>query len=264
MKALRVALIGYGAMGRIVARALAAGVDGVQAGAVLLKRRSPASHTGLASFHDVGELLEWKPDLVVECAGQSAVADTVPRLLTAGVDVVLASIGALVDPALLAALEAAAIAGGARVLLASGAIGGLDALAAAGPGALEYVRYTGTKPALAWAGAPGATAFDLGALRQPTTIFSGNALEAARLFPRNANVAASVGLAGVGLTRTEVRLVADPGGNANRHAIDATGTFGCMRMEMENAPLPDNPRTSALAAHSLLQAIRRRTRAVSF
>lgn len=91
-----------------------------------------------------------------------------------------------------------------------------------------------------------AAGIDPAAPGSPTAIFEGNAADAVRLFQRNANVAASIGLAGIGLARAEVRLAADPGGTTNRHAIEATGGFGSLSIKLENAPLPCNPKTSAL------------------
>ena len=126
------------------------------------------------------------------------------------------------------------------------------------------MRYTGTKPAMAWDGAPGAQGIDLAGLATAVAIFEGTAAEAARLFPRNANVAASVALAGLGMQETRVCLVADPAGSTNRHALEAEGSFGRLSLELENAPLPENPKTSALAASSLVQAIRRQTSAITF
>ena len=256
----RVALIGFGAIGCFVTREL-----GNQVGAVLLRPGSGAVlPDGITRFDSAADLLAWRPSLVVECAGHGAVTSSVPALLAGGVDVVVASTGALADPAVLQALEDACRLGMSRTILAAGAIGGLDALLAAGPGGLTRVRYTGTKPAMAWGGALGAKGIDLASLATATTIFEGIAAEAARLFPRNANVAASVALAGLGMQHTQVRLVADPAGSTNRHAVEAEGTFGRLSLELENSPLPENPKTSALAASSLVQAVRRQTSAITF
>jgi aspartate dehydrogenase len=201
------------------------------------------------------ELIEWKPDLVIECAGHSAVSESVPSLLMAGIDVVIVSIGALADSCLRASLESAAKQGKARLILVSGAIGGLDALRSGRTAGLEKVVYTGRKPPQAWVGSHADQLLDLTNVHEATSFYIGNAEEASKLFPKNTNVTAAVALSGVGFEETYVELIADPNIDKNVHEVKAIGAFGEFDIRLENNPLPDNPKTSWLAALSIEEAI---------
>jgi aspartate dehydrogenase len=154
-------------------------------------------------------------------------------------------------------LAAAGTAGRARLITVSGAIGGLDALDAARGSAINAVRYTGRKPPQAWLGTPAAQACDLGAIREATLVFEGSAGDAARLYPKNANVTAAVALAGVGFDKTEVRLMADPSVTRNVHELEVEGNFGRFVIRLENSALPQNARTSWLAALSIEAELRK-------
>jgi aspartate dehydrogenase len=199
-----------------------------------------------------------KPDFALECAGHRAVQTAVVALLRAGVDVIVASVGALAEPGLPEMLEQSALAGKAHVTLIPGAIAGIDALSAARARRLDAVSYTGRKPPHAWTGTPAERDFDLSKLDRATTIFSGTARAAARAYPKNANVAAMVALAGIGFERTEVTLLADPAVTANTHSIHARGQFGELQLTVSAQPLAENPKTSELAALSVLRAVRNR------
>jgi aspartate dehydrogenase len=266
----KLALVGCGAIGSAVIELLRGDAE-VRVAQVIV----PASHR--AEAHGVCErvapqarVLEavdlsdgQRPDLLVECAGHGAVGQHVLPALEAGIPAVVASIGALHDADAMLTLEAAAARGGTHVSLVSGAIGGIDALAAARIGGLDSVDYVGRKPPLSWSGTPAEQDFDLATLTEPTVIFEGSAREAARLYPKNANVAATVSLAGLGLDRTRATLVADPGVQRNVHRVVAQGTFGRLEITLEGQPLPANPKTSALTVYRVVRAIHNASHAVS-
>ena len=115
--------------------------------------------------------------------------------------------------------------------------------------------YRSRKPPAAWRGSPAEDLCDLAGLSEPTTFFSGNARTAARDNPNNANVAATVALAGVGFEATRVELCADPGATGNIHEIDASGAAGDFRLELLGHPAPGNPRTSKLTAMSVVRVL---------
>ncbi len=201
-------------------------------------------------------------DLAVECGGHAAVTQHGEAALDAGYDLLVASVGALADQALYDKLVAAAKRNGRKLLIPAGAVAGMDGLAAARLAGIDRVRYTSRKLPLAWKGTHAEKLCDLGAVRESTEFLRTDARQAATLFPQNANVAATIALAGVGFERTEVSLNADPGARGNTHLVEVEGPCGSMRIELSNKPFPDNPKTSMLAGLSLLRVIRNRTEAV--
>ncbi|MCX2889764.1 MULTISPECIES: aspartate dehydrogenase [Pseudomonas] len=218
-------------------------------------RRPPQVLTGLAA--------DARPDLLLECAGHRAVEQHVLPALERGIPCLVVSVGALSEAGLVERLEAAAARGDTRIELLPGAIGAIDALSAARVGGLDSVEYTGRKPARAWKDTPAEQACALDNLREATVIFQGSAREAARLYPKNANVAATLSLAGLGLDRTWVTLVADPHSEDNVHQVKARGTFGGFEISLRGKPLQANPKTSALTVYSVVRALGNHAHAIS-
>lgn len=253
---LRIGVIGQGAIAQHVAQGVS-GIGARLALAVIRTGREDAARNALGwdvalTDRIVGDL----PEIMVDCAGHQGLATHGVAILRAGVPLITLSLGALAEADLADKLTDAARAGQTRLILSSGAIGGLDALRAARMGRLDTVTYTGRKPPQAWAGSRADAVIAAGVpLNGPVTHFEGTARQAALLYPKNANVAAAVALAGVGFERTEVRLIADPQAEGNIHEITATGDFGQMRFEITGQTLHGAPRTSALAAMSVLSAL---------
>ena len=209
-------------------------------------------HTNLTS-------LDWNSlDVVLEAASQVALRAIAPQVLSRGVDLVALSAGATLDPDLLAALLTAAEESGARIWVPSGAIGALDVIRAAKVGDVESITLTTTKPPAALSGAPWVVeqGIDLTTVTDPQIIFSGDPVAAVRGFPQNVNVAALLALAADGPDRLRVTVVADPDAPGNVHEVEAIGSFGAMRLRLENRPSETNPKTSALAAQSVIALLR--------
>lgn len=258
-----VTLIGFGAIGRTLFERLA-GNPGVRISHVVVSPNHMAdTQAELGSSALVVDAVPTDADLVLECAGHSAITDHVIPALARGVECAVLSIGALSEPGLPEQLTDAAARGRTQVHLLSGAIGGVDAIAAARIAGLECVTYTGRKPPAGWRGTPAEQVTDLDHITQPTVILENSAREAARLYPKNANVAATVSLAGLGLDATRVRLIADPTVTENIHEISARGAFGEMQVTMRGKPLPDNPKTSTLTLLSALRFLHNRAAAMT-
>ncbi len=259
MRPFALGVIGFGAIGQRVLGVLREQAPDVTIAGVFLRDGSPRrlAAFGLPIVDTLDALHHTQPDLVLECAGQAALVEYGPPTLASGTDLIVSSIGALADAMLSAALRAAAIEGHAHLLLPAGAVGGLDALAAmrlAGP---IQVLYRSRKPPVAWLDTPAETLCDLRNLTKPTPFYRGTARHAALDYPKNANVAAAIGLAGAGLDETEVELVADPTVATNTHEIEAEGPSGKLFVRLDGNPDPSNPKTSMLTAYSLTQAILR-------
>lgn len=247
---MHLALIGYGAIARGLLTTLSAH-GGVPARLTVLAR-GPLELPDAAVVRRASDLVAARPDLVVECAGHGAVRDHACATLAAGIETVIVSAGALADAALLDAVREAARAGRTRAVIPAGAVGGIDVLAALRPSGLKAVTYTGRKPPGAW-GRDDST---------ETVIFEGTAREAALAWPKNANVAATVALAGAGFEATRVRLIADPGVTRNVHEIAVRAGAADFTFRIEGHPSPDNPKTSATTALSVAREVLNRTREV--
>lgn len=255
-----IGIIGYGAIGQTLLRLLSQHAAALRVAAILeqpaqqeaARARVAASTRVVAS---VDELLAEPLDLVIECAGHAALKANGAAVLRGGVDLLVASVGALADSVIEAALREAAAQSGARIRIPSGALGGLDVLGAARLAGLDAVTYISNKAPRAWKGTDAEAMVDLDRLTQPVVFYSGNAREAALRFPQNANVAAAVALAGVGFERTRVELTVDPAATGNRHRIRASGAFGEIDVAILGRTLPENPKTSMLAPYSLVRSV---------
>lgn len=203
----------------------------------------------------LADLLATKPDILLDCGGQAALGEYGEAVLAAGCDLLSVATGAMADQVLAARLEAAAASTGRRLLFPAGALAGIDGLLAARHGGLTEVTYSGRKPVNAWRGTAAEAAVNLDRLVEATVFFIGNAREAAGRYPMNANVAATIALAGIGFERTTVRLIADPQSSENLHELSYKGAFGAAEVRMRGRPSTTNPRTSALTAFSLWQAL---------
>ena len=256
-----VAILGYGAIGAVLADCLLANPGGPPLRAVVARSNAAAARAALPDGVAVGTTPDTllRPDvgLVVECCGHDGLLAAGPAILESGRDLMIVSTGVLARPGVLEAWTAVAARRGGRLLVPAGAIAGLDGLGACRLAGLSRVVYTSTKPPAAWRGTPAEQAADLGALTAPTVVFEGSAREAALAFPKNANLAATVALAGLGLDATLVRLVADPGATGNSGHILADSTAGRLEVTLAG-PASANPKTSAITAYSLAQAVANR------
>lgn len=252
-EALRVGLIGYGTIGQEVALLLEerAKKDIVLVGALvrdLTKIRPP----GPTLCITLSELLSKRPHVIVEAAGHEGLRTYGSVILHEGIDLIFISAGVLAEADTSSHLLTAAQIGGAKARLVSGAIGGLDALAAASLGGLTRVIHTMRKPPEALLASEEAS--------QITTVrevFRGSARQAALRYPQFLNVAAAVALAGIGFDLTEVRVLADPTVLYSRHEVQAEGTFGFFHFEIEN--VMNVPHQGArLVAMSIVHALLQR------
>ena len=219
----------------------------VEAGTRLKKRFGIEFHT------DFQEFLSASVDTVVEAVTMEAASLFIKQVAEHKKDLIVSSIGVFKDLALLEELTSLAEANGTTIYLPSGAIGGLDVLQSANAlGGLESVQLTTRK-------SPQSLGMETG---QEQVLFDGTAFDAVGKFPKNINIALVLAIAGIGVHKTAVRIIVDPAIERNTHTVEAQGDFGKMQLKVENEPMAANPKTSLLAAMSILSVLQHKGRAL--
>lgn len=254
--ATRVGIIGYGSIGRPIIDALRRGrVPGCNLSGILTRSELPEDLAG-SEASSIFDLIE-RSDVVVEAAGHEALSRFGPSVVESGRDLIVLSVGALVDEDLLAELSKE---GGGRLLISTGAVGGLDTLLAAmlvEP--LDSVTLTSRKPSKvllhSWMDPDLQRALSDGVTE--VEAFSGPAREAVTKFPESANIAATLALATIGFDRLHVRMVGVPDATEVEHRVGASGRAGSYEFVFRNRTADANPRTSAITPFSVIRALRR-------
>jgi aspartate dehydrogenase len=258
---LKLGIAGLGAIGKAVARVVDAGaVPGLRLVAASARDLARARNA-IEAFRSPPQLVDFvalaqAADIVVECLPSQHFAAVAGPAIERGRLFVPLSVGALIDhmPLVERARET-----GARILVPTGALLGLDAVRAAAEGNITSVKIVTRKPPAGLAGAPLllARGIELAGLTEPLKVFEGSAREAIAGFPANVNVAVALSLAGVGPDATRAEIWADPGIARNTHTIVVKSDSADLTMTIENIPSEENPRTGKITALSVLAALRR-------
>jgi aspartate dehydrogenase len=264
-----VALIGCGTIGKEIAFAIDSGriknasivtlFDKVKSAAYEL--RSKLHHNDPHIFSDFTEFISSRSfkgtDIVVEAASQDAVNSFCKKIVENGKSLMIMSVGALADQLLLSELLDKASHNQCHIYVPTGAIAGIDAIRSVRH-LIDSVMLSTTKSPKALSDAPffNMAGFDPSKLNQKTVIYEGTAADAVKKFPSNVNVAAVLGLAGVGIENTMVKIIVDPNTDRNQHEITVNGKFGEMTLSVRNIPSPTNPKTSFLAVLSAIECLR--------
>jgi aspartate dehydrogenase len=259
MTVIRVAIAGLGAIGRSLARKLHDGVPGVTLACIASGDRGKAqawlAAEGIACpVVDLQDFPE-HADIAVECAPAHLLDQICKPMLQAGKSVIVLSVGALLSRADLLDLAKAK---GGHIVVPTGALIGLDAVAAAAEGRIESVRMTTRKPPAGLKGAPYLErhGISVDGLTEAKRVFGGTAREAAEGFPANLNVVAALSLAGIGPDRTMIDIWADPAVARNCHHIEVEADSARFSMTIENVP-SDNPKTGKIVALSVVATLRK-------
>jgi aspartate dehydrogenase len=259
---INVAIVGLGAIGQTLVRALAGGtVPGVALAGVAVRDEAKGRAT-LRSFGIDVPICELRrlpeiADYVVECAPAAVFDQVVRPLLDAGKRVIVLSVGAILSHPDLIDLARAR---GGQIIVPTGALLGLDAVCAAAEGKIESVTMVTRKPIAGLLGAPYLIEndVDISKLTEPKLIFRGSAREAAKGFPANLNVAVALSLAGIGPDKTTLEIWADPTVTRNIHRIVVKSDSSAIDMTIENIP-SENPKTGRITALSVISLLRKLT-----
>ncbi len=251
---MKIAILGCGNIGSAVAEFLVKSQPGVELAGLfdidLERSESLAKRLGnKVKAYKTFEAMMKGPgiDLVLEAASQEAVATYGPQILDSGKSMMVMSVGAFTNDALLAKMLAKAREKGLKVYVPSGAVAGVDGLKSANVGQIDSVTLTTRK---------NPKGLDVNVDKE-TVLYDGPAREGIRKYPKNVNVAATLSLAGIGLDRTRLRIVADPSVERNVHEIVVKGEFGEFSIKAENVPSRENPKTSLLAILSAMATLKK-------
>lgn len=255
---MKVAIAGLGAIGLKLARALDAGVPGLQLVAVAARdhAKAEANIKGFRAPPKIVPIADLaQADIIVEAAPAAVFEQIAGTAIAAGKIFVPSSVGALL-PRMQLVDEAKRT--GARIVVPTGALLGLDAVRAAAEGNVSSVTIETRKPPRGLAGAPYLEQHDIDVtvIEAATRVFKGNAFDAAAGFPANVNVAAALALAGIGPERTMVEIWADPGVTRNTHTIRVEADAARLTMTIENVPSEENPRTGRITPLSVLACLK--------
>lgn len=258
-KSFAVGIFGLGTIGRAVAQALVDGVDGLHLAAVAARdqRRAQAYCADLPMpvvVTDADGMADCC-DVVMECAPAAVFGDIANACIEKGRIFMPLSVGGLLRfPDLRVRAEQT----GARIIVPTGALLGLDAVRAAAEGTIHSVRVVTRKPPRGLAGAPHLDkhGIDVLALTEPRIVFEGSARDGVAGFPANVNVAAALSLAGIGPDQTRLQIWADPGIDRNKHRIEVESDSARLTMEIENIPTESNPATGRITALSAIACLR--------
>ena len=255
----KIATIGCGALGTIFARALVTRLSAeyLLLGVYDLNAESAgrlAGELNVKQYPDCGALLADHPDIVVEIAGVPAVCAYGERILRAGCDLVVVSVGALSDSALKDALERAARENARKVYIVNGAIGGLDLMQTVAFMGVDEACITNVKAPASLNGAPYLNGRELSEECEEV-VFDGSVDEAIAGFPKNVNVAVATALASE-FSGTRVVIKSVPGLPDNQHHIDLKGGGLTARLSICSLPDPANPKSSTSAAWSVIALLK--------
>jgi aspartate dehydrogenase len=256
----RVALAGFGTVGRMLAERLSAGaIPELRLTAVSARDLARASENSAhlnprPAVVPVAELPD-HADIVVECATGDALPEIARAVLTAGKTLVPVSVGAIArHPEI---IDLARRHGG-RIRIPSGTMVGMDALRGAAEGDIRSVRLQSRiRPdSLAREAYIIEQGHDFSTPpAQAIQVFTGTAAGAAAAFPKHFNVAVTLSLAGIGMDRTSVEVWADPDIPGAIHQVDVEAAEITFTSISRNLP-SENPRTSRIVAPSILAALR--------
>ena len=223
--------------------------------------KSKLSNNNPIIFNDFSEYIKsdnFKDvDLVVEAASQNALTSYLNPIILVKKDVLVMSVGAFANPEFFSQVIKNVEKNNINLYLPSGAIAGIDAIKSV-RSSISYVTLTTTKNPNSLKDSPffKKTNLTVDSIKKRTLIFEGSAIEAVQNFPANVNVAALLGLAGIGIEKTKVNVIADPSLRINKHEIKVIGKFGELIVRVKNIPSPTNPKTSYLAILSVIESLR--------
>lgn len=258
---IRVALVGCGNMGSFIANYL----DNSKK-----YRLVSVFDTDIKKAKNIVSSLKHKPiisknirelicgvDIVVEAASQEFVRESAVDVLRNGRSLLVMSVGALVDGNLLNRVKKEAEKNKCFVYIPSGAVCGVDGIKSACMDVVDAVTLTTIKPPHTFEGVEYLKhkGIHLDKIRKPTVLYYGPARRAGTLFPKNINVSTVLGLAGIGLEKTKVKIIADPYVKHNFHEISLKGKCGLISIKLVNQPSPTNPKTSYLACLSAVRLL---------
>ncbi len=247
----KIGIAGTGAIGKAVIHALMDGIDGMELIGVSDKTPSQDISTPYLSFDELAK----RCDMIIECLPPDIVPELAQKVLKCDKELIMiSSCALLIFPEILEWNKASK----GRIIIPSGALAGMDGVRALSQMGIKKSRISSTKPPKGFLNAPHIikNAIDLKMITQKTLLFSGNAIDAAKGFPANVNVAATLSIAGIGSQRTEVEIWADPDSTGNNHEIYVEGEYSNISVKIENTPDPNNPKSSMLAAQSIIATLK--------